>query len=296
MPLPKPKDGESEDDFIARCMSNETMKKDYTDNDQRLAVCFNQWKKKDESNMITGMSNIEERHYSPDTELRVNDNEEGGITGYAAVFGRYSEDLGWFKEKIAEGAFTKTIEENDIRALINHDPNMIIGRTKNKTLKLWEDEKGLGYDVKLPETTYANDLRESIRRKDITQNSFGFSTIRDEWSQDGKRRTLIEVKLFDVSPVTFPAYKQTSVKLRDQLSQFGIDFHILNAALIRSNRGVVIEADAEIFVNTIEILNRYIPVIEAPLSNKHPETKLTPVDNATLIRTRLASMTIKRYF
>ncbi len=210
------------------------------------------------------------------------------------MFGKYSEDLGFFKEKIDEGAFSKTIVENDVRALINHDPNLIIGRTKNKTLKLWEDDTGLGFDVKLPDTTYANDLRESIRRKDITQNSFGFQTVRDQWSQDGKRRTLIEVRLFDISPVTFPAYKQTSVKLRDQLSQFGIDYYILNAALYRAERGLIIEADAEIFNDTIKILNRYIPIIEAPLE-EHPSPEPTPVDNTTLIRARLVSMTVRKY-
>ncbi len=242
---------------------------------------------------IDGMSDIMERSYCEAVDLRVSDGEEGGITGYAAVFGKFSEDLGFFKEKIDEGAFTKTIEENDIRALINHDPNLIIGRTKNKTLKLWEDERGLGFDVKLPDTTYANDLKESIRRKDITQNSFGFQTVRDNWSQDGKRRTLIEVKLFDISPVTFPAYKQTSVKLRDQLSQFGIDYYILNAALYRSRRGLIIQSDIDIFHDTIDTLNRCIPVEEAPLE-EHPSPEPTPVDIATLVRARLQSMAIRR--
>ena len=241
----------------------------------------------------SGMSNIIERRFYVDAELRVDDDEQG-ITGYAAVFNRWSEDLGFFKEKIQQGAFKKTIKENDVRALINHDPNLIIGRTKNKTLELKEDDKGLWFDVKLPDTTYANDLRESIRRKDITQNSFGFQTVQDEWSKDGAKRTLTEVKLFDVSPVTFPAYKQTSVKLRDQMSQFGIDFVVLNAALIRADRGVVIESDVEIFEKTIEILNRYRPVIDE--SPEHSEPEPTPVDSATLIRARLASMAVRRYF
>ena len=241
----------------------------------------------------SGMSNIIERRFYVDAELRVDDDEQG-ITGYAAVFNRWSEDLGFFKEKIQQGAFKKTIKENDVRALINHDPNLIIGRTKNKTLELKEDDKGLWFDVKLPDTTYANDLRESIRRKDITQNSFGFQTVQDEWSKDGTKRTLTEVKLFDVSPVTFPAYKQTSVKLRDQMSQFGIDFIVLNAALIRADRGVVIESDVEIFEKTIEILNRYRPVIDE--SPEHSEPEPTPVDSATLIRARLVSMAVRRNY
>ena len=242
----------------------------------------------------SGLNDILERRFYVDVELRVDDDEKG-ITGYAAVFNKWSEDLGFFKEKIRQGAFTKTIKENDIRALINHDPNLIIGRTKNKTLELWEDDKGLGFNDKLPDTSYANDLRISIERKDITQNSFGFQTVRDEWSNDGAKRELVEARLYDVSPVTFPAYPQTSLKLRDLFSQYGIDFFVLNDALFRANRGVAIKSDIEIFENTIEILNRHIPVIEAPLE-EHPSPELTPADNATLIRTRLAMMTVGKYF
>ena len=238
----------------------------------------------------SGLSNIIERRFYADVELRVDD-EEGGITGYAAVFNKYSEDLGFFKEKIQEGAFSKTIVENDIRALINHDPSLIIGRTKNKTLKLWEDDTGLGFDVKLPDTTYANDLRESIRRKDITQNSFGFQTVQDQWSTDGKRRTLLEVKLFDISPVTFPAYKQTSVKLRSGIALCEID-----DALIRADRGTVVETDKPIFDKIIEIVNRNYKSIEDEPLEEHSKPIIEPVDNATLIRAKLASMAIKKYF
>ncbi len=240
----------------------------------------------------SGMSNVIERRFHVDVELRVDD-EEQGITGYAAVFNRWSEDLGFFKEKIQPGAFKRTIKDNDVRALINHDPNLIIGRTKNNTLTLKEDDKGLWFDVKLPDTTYANDLRESIRRKDITQNSFGFQTVQDEWSKDGTKRTLTEVKLFDVSPVTFPAYKQTTVKLRDQLSEFGIDFYALSTALIRANRGVSTEADIELFDNVNEIINRYRPIIEDPLPKEHSEPEIDSAIIATQFRATLETLAIK---
>ena len=238
----------------------------------------------------SGLSNIIERRFYVDVELRVDD-EENGITGYAAVFNKYSQDLGFFKEKIQPGAFKKTIKENDIRALINHDPNLIIGRTKNKTLELWEDDKGLGFNVKLPDTSYANDLRISIERKDITQNSFGFQTIQDEWSQDGAKRTLLEVKLFDISPVTFPAYTQTSVKLRS-----GIDLREIDEALIRADRGTVIESDKLIFDKVLEIVNRTAGLINPEPLEEHSEPIIEPVDNATLIRVRLAKMAIEKYF
>jgi len=316
MPLPKPKDDEKEDDFIKRCMSNDTMKKEFPDNDQRLAVCFQKWKDKDKKDMepeesrkeiieekiITDTIRTEdniERRFLTDVELRINSqNGETIITGYAAVFNAWSSDLGFFKEKIDKGAFKKTIQENDIRALINHDPNLIIGRMKNKTLELWEDDKGLGFNIKLPETSYADDLRESIKRKDITQNSFGFQTIQDEWSKDGKKRTLKEVKLFDISPVTFPAYKQTSVKMRGLLDS-GIDYEALNSTLIRAKKGIKTNSDIDLFKSTIEILKRYLPVEQEPLTEiiedpEHSDPEPEP-DYTTLIRARLASLASRKY-
>ena len=262
MPLPKPNSDETKDEFISRCMSNATMKADFSDNDQRLAVCFQRWKDKEKKSAEPFETSPFERRYTSATELRVKDTEKNAITGYAAVFDSWSEDLGFFKERIASGTFTKTIKDGDVRALINHDPNLIIGRTKNETLRLWEDERGLGFDVDLPNTSYANDLRESIARKDITQNSFGFQTVKDEWSEDGKKRTLLEVKLFDISPVTFPAYKQTHVKLR--LQEIGIDYELLGAALIRSARGAAIEEDVEFLRSTIKILSMYVPDLSDP--------------------------------
>ena len=138
------------------------------------------------------------------------------IRGHAAVFDQLSEDLGGFVEKIRPGAFKKTAGEADIRALWNHDPNYPLGRTKSGTLRVWEDEIGLAIELDPPETSYAKDLQESIRRGDVDQMSFGFRTIRDEWDADGETpvRTLVEVQLYDVSPVTFPAYPQTSVAVR----------------------------------------------------------------------------------
>jgi len=148
----------------------------------------------------------------------------GKIVGYAAVFGVLSEDLGGFREMIQRGAFAH-IQEDDVRALFNHDPNYILGRSKNKTLTLVEDERGLRIEILPADTQYARDLVVSIQRGDINQMSFAFRTIKDSWAQDvdknGKvtdvRRTLEEVRLFDVSPVTYPAYPQTTVAVRDMV-------------------------------------------------------------------------------
>jgi len=300
MPLPKPKDDESQDEWIDRCMSNDAMKDEFPDDDQRLAVCFQKWRDKDKkSTDIDELRGIIERRYVTDVELRLSDEddeESNTIIGYAAVFNSWSEDLGFFKEQIAPGAFKRTIKNGDIRALINHDPNLVIGRTKNKTLRLSEDDKGLAFEVDLPDTSYAMDLRKSIERKDITQNSFGFQTMKDEWSEDGKRRTLVEVKLFDISPVTFPAYKQTTVKMR--LQDIGIDYEALNVALIRASRGIITSSDVDLIESTIKVLRQYLPTVDPPAvvvdDPGHSTPEADPDLVSTLIRTRVANMRIRQ--
>lgn len=159
-----------------------------------------------------------ERRIYPLTELRIAvDNEPPIIRGYAAVFNELSEDLGGFYERIKPGAFKKTLKEADIRALWNHDPNYVLGRNKSGTLRLAEDERGLAIEIDPPvEARWAQDLIVSMKRGDVDQMSFGFRTVRDEWVTAGEQiiRTLLEVELFDVSPVTFAAYLQTSVQVR----------------------------------------------------------------------------------
>jgi len=167
---------------------------------------------------------IAHRSFSVD-ELRMIGEDKKKIVGHAAVFNELSEDLGGFREKIAPGAFRKTLQEADIRALWNHDPNYVLGRNKSGTLKLEEDEKGLAIEIDPPDTTWACDLMISIERGDISQMSFGFRTIKDDFEKEGDTliRILREVELFDVSPVTYPAYPQTDVqmrKLRDALERF----------------------------------------------------------------------------
>lgn len=151
-------------------------------------------------------------------ELRAITDEQGlrHIVGYAAVFDTLSEDLGWFREKIQKGAFSETIKNDDIRALRNHNDDYVLGRNRSKTLSLSEDEHGLKIDIMPPDTQWARDLMVSIERGDTDQMSFGFQTLTDEWNMiEGKDiRTLIKVRLFDVSPVTFPAYPDTEVGLR----------------------------------------------------------------------------------
>lgn len=143
-------------------------------------------------------------------------NDKRSLVGHAAVFNQVA-DLGGFNEICAPGAFSKSIGADDIRALFNHDPNYVLGRNKAGTLKLSEDAQGLAVDITPPDTQFARDLAVSIERGDVTQMSFGFETIADEWMKNAAgeyTRTLVEVKLWDVSPVTFPAYQQTDIAAR----------------------------------------------------------------------------------
>jgi len=142
------------------------------------------------------------------------------IRGYAARFNSPSAPIGGrFVERIAPGAFDEVLA-NDVRALINHDPSLILGRSLAGTLRLSVDERGLAYEVDLPDVSYARDLATSIERGDISQSSFSFSIDVDgeEWSRGEtgmKVRTLIKVKrLYDVSPVTYPAYPEATIGMR----------------------------------------------------------------------------------
>lgn len=164
---------------------------------------------------------IERRTFVVD-DLKIETRAEGGsrLVGHAAVFDSLSENLGGFREKIIPGAFAESIATDDVRALFNHDPNFVLGRNRSKTLKMAEDERGLAISIALPDTQTIRDLVVApIERGDISGMSFGFS-VRSEgqdWGEedDGQIvRTLKKVRLYDVSPVTFPAYPQTDVATR----------------------------------------------------------------------------------
>jgi HK97 family phage prohead protease len=161
------------------------------------------------------------------------DGDEGAerFFGYAAVFNSRTSignPLRWgFYEEVAAGAFTKTISEGDARMLIDHDSYYVVSRVSAGTLSLAQDAKGLPVDSALdPGLSYVSDLKSNVRNKNITGMSFGFQVIKDDWEMidvettDGdtvqaELRTLREVKLFEVSAVTFPAYTDTEASLRN---------------------------------------------------------------------------------
>ena len=155
-----------------------------------------------------------ERRTLGSAAIRATDATDTGglITGYAAVFNSPTTIGNWFREQIAPGAFAKAILTDDVRALINHDESLILGRNVAGTLRLSEDAKGLAIEVDTPDTQYARDLAVSMKRGDVTQMSFGFQSLREEWDETDPNmavRTILEASLFDVSIVTYPAYDDT---------------------------------------------------------------------------------------
>ena len=138
---------------------------------------------------------IERRYLAPEFRVSQDANDAPVITGYAAVFNTQSADMGWIEE-IDPHAFDSVLATNpDVRSLWNHNPDFPLGRTSAGTLSLNLDDKGLNYSVIAPDTSYARDLVVSMRRKDVTQSSFGFICKRDQWTDnaDGSvtRRILV---------------------------------------------------------------------------------------------------------
>ncbi len=170
----------------------------------------------DASNRKSDQSKIEIRNF----DFKINASEKSVtqkiLTGHAAVFGEYTS-MGWFMERILPGAFTEAILNDDVRALFNHDPNYVLGRNKSGTLSLKEDDRGLAIEIIPPDTQFAMDLLILISRGDISQMSFAFQVLEEKWetnTSSGEKRDIIKVGLYDVSPVTYPAYPTTDVAVK----------------------------------------------------------------------------------
>lgn len=178
---------------------------------------------------ITSFPAIERRFTSGRVEVRAEgEGQPKKVRGYAAVYNQESENLGTdryqFREVIEPGAFDDVLKD-DVRALFNHNPNLILARSKNGegTLKIGVDDVGLWYEFEAPDTQAGRDLMVSLERGDVDQSSFGFEVTREgqKWEEtaDGDKtimkRTIMKVsRLHDVSPVTYPAYPDTTVALR----------------------------------------------------------------------------------
>ena len=145
------------------------------------------------------------------------DGEQPVIEGYFAVFNS-NYDMGWdMTESIATGAFSKSLS-NDVRALINHDTTLVLGRTAAHTLELREDSHGLWGKISInPKDSDAMNLYERVKRGDVSQCSFGFNIVSEEtdFREDGSVHwTITEADLHEVSVCTFPAYEETAVSAR----------------------------------------------------------------------------------
>lgn len=174
---------------------------------------------------------IEKRYFAVD-EIRMEGEgtSDQFISGYAAKFNVLSEDLGGFREKLAPGCFTQTLSEDEICSFWCHLSSQPLGNTAAGTLTLMQDEFGLAFRNKLPDTQPGRDAYTSIKRGDVRGVSFGFETIDDLWAVDPESgqviRTLLVAKLQEISPTPIPAYKQTSVAARsiEQAKKMQEDF------------------------------------------------------------------------
>jgi HK97 family phage prohead protease len=167
--------------------------------------------------------NIEKRDTFGLLEYRIDEGKEKKyLRGYAARFNQVA-DLYWFDEEVLPGAFRNAIQKDDVRALIDHNSSLVLGRNIAKTLELFEDNLGLGVKIDPPETHAAQDIIKSVERGDVSGMSFSFRTNVVKWINgksrgEGKNdlRQLVDVSLRDVSIVTYPAYALTDIKYRSE--------------------------------------------------------------------------------
>ena len=208
------------------------------------------------------LSKMETRVWVGDLEVRA-EGEGMTLTGYAALFNSWSEDLGGFREQIAPGAFKRSLKaRNDVKLLWNHETGEVLGSTRAGTLRLTEDERGLRVEASLPDTQRGKDAKILIQRGDVSGFSFGFSVADkgDTWNSEGNERTLKSVRLFEVSLTPFPAYTSTngtaSVRGLDKLAKrTGVDPDALADAILKVEEGTDLSpAERDLLVGAIDSL------------------------------------------
>lgn len=208
-----------------------------------------------------------------DYELRRGD---GGPTVHMEVpYNAESDGLGGFREVVKPGAFSKSANENDVVSLWNHDPNWVLGRSSNGTLAMRSTDKSFQGDVKLdPEDQMHNHFARRIERRDVQGTSFGFDKIRDSWggvaSTGVPLRALQEIRLHDLSPVTFPAYSDATAEKRSMVLELaavrgGVDVAGLAAILAEAKEGHVPATHAEEVRTFIGRLTALLPPPDAPI-------------------------------
>lgn len=233
------------------------------------------------------MKKIERRTFTVrDVEARQAADGTMRLAGYAAVFDDPSVPLP-FVERIAPGAFRKTLSETpDVRLLINHE-GLPLARTKNGTLTLTEDSRGLYMDAEIADTTEGRDLYKLVERGDVDQMSFAFRVIRQKWSEDRSMRTLIELSLADgdVSIVTYPAYPTTTVEARETLMRAietikegraldGESMIVVQAVLDKISDSYDSLEEGKTMLEVVLGLDTLTPTVEV----EEPEVELMPTD------------------
>lgn len=191
------------------------------------------------------MSDAERRIIAQPVEIRANDSGELVLGGYAAVYMKLSRNLGGFVEQVHPQTFRKSLADNmPVRARYNHDDAFLLGTTEGKTLRLFSDDTGLGYEVDLPDTTAGVDVGKLAKRGDIRYSSFMFHALEDEWSvtENGfPLRTLLNAVLLDVSPVVDPAYYDSSAGLRSLAAAAHMTIEQLRDAAVEDVRSRLLE-------------------------------------------------------
>lgn len=191
-----------------------------------------------EENPTTPM--VETRNASSGHEMRVafevraaGDDEEMIIEGTAALFNTPTMLYSWLREQIAPGAFTNALKKSDVRFAINHNPDLVLARTSNKTLEVWEDGEGLKYKAKLQNTEYSRHYWLMVKSGNISQSSFMFDIKSTKWESiddDLDERTILEAEyLYDVAPVTYPAYQETTATARAKKEETPAVFNPLDS-------------------------------------------------------------------
>jgi hypothetical protein len=204
-------------------------------------------------NNVLSWENVDATRHSR-MEFRAATDQSGPMAvGYAAVFGRNSVNLApsWCDYTVTEvidpHAFDRTLREGDAVALWNHMDEALLGRVRSGTLRLSVDGHGLAYEIDLPDTTHGRDVTELLRRGDVRGSSFGFVAREQEWHEDSDgniTRTLLEVALIDVSPVTNPAYPDTDAALRSLAAAVGHPLDEVRAAVETRSLGRLITLPA----------------------------------------------------
>jgi HK97 family phage prohead protease len=240
-----------------------------------------------EVNSRSKVKEIERRTFTvQDVEARQAEDGTMRLRGYAAVFNDASVPLP-FKETIAPGAFRKTLSETpDVRLLINHE-GLPLARTKNGTLTLTEDDRGLFMDAEIADTNEGRDLYKLVERGDVDQMSFAFRVIRQKWNEDRSTRTLTEVSLADgdVSVVTYPAYPTTTVEAREALNHAmaalkegraldGESTLVINSILEKVSESYDSLEEGKTMLEVLLGLNTLTPTVEV----EEPEVELEPTD------------------